>query len=92
MGGEGPTTENKRLMWFFDKLGVAYVHEENEGAELTRREITKSRAVFVKTSSGHDQVLFRTNALRDCLFASCLTRTLKSDWFKDPDAPRIAPK
>ena len=89
--GDGPTTENRRLMWFLDKAGIGYVHEQTEGTELSRREITKSRAVFVKTSSGHDQVLFRTNALRDCLYASCLTRTLKSDWFKDPDAPRIGP-
>lgn len=89
--GEAPTIENKRLMWLFDKAGVDYVHEQIEGSELSKRDITKARAVFVRTQSSHDRVLFSTNALRDCLFASCLQRHLKSDWFRDADAPRLNP-
>jgi hypothetical protein len=89
--GDAPTAENKRLMYFFDKQGIEYVSEEIEGSELSKRDITKARAVFIKTSSAHDRVLFRTNALRDCLYASCFSRFLKTDWFKDPNAPRISP-
>jgi hypothetical protein len=87
--GPGPTTENKRLMYFFDKANVEYVHEQIEGTELTKRDITKSRAVFIRTQSNHDRVLFSTNALRDCLFASCLERHVKTDWFKDANEPRL---
>lgn len=90
--GEAPTIENKRLMWFFDKDGIEYVHEMVEGAELSKRDITKARAVFIRTQSAHDRVLFSTQALRDCLFASCLGRHVKTDWFKDADQPRIGPR
>lgn len=87
--GQAPTIENKRLMWLFDKAGVEYVSEQIEGTELTKRDITKARAVFIRTQSRHDRVLFSTNAMRDCLYASCLKRRLKSDWFKDADEPRL---
>lgn len=90
--GEAPTIENKRLMWLFDKSGVEYVHEQIEGTELSKRDITKARAVFIRTQSRHDRVLFSTNALRDCLYASCLDRHLRSDWFKDADGPRLDPR
>ncbi|MBL8787478.1 MAG: hypothetical protein JNJ59_21420 [Deltaproteobacteria bacterium] len=90
--GVQPTTENKRLMWFLDKAKVEYMHEQIEGSELSKRDITKARAVFIRTQSAHDRVLFSTNAMRDCLYASCLERMLKSDWFKDADAPRIGPR
>jgi len=92
--GEAPTIENKRLMWFFDQAKVAYVSEKIDGSELSKREITKSRAVFIRTQTEHDSVLWRNNAMRDCLYASCLERHLKSDWFKDPDQTRLedAPK
>ncbi len=90
--GEAPTIENKRLMWFFDKDKIEYVHEMVEGAELSKRDITKARAVFVRTQSAHDRVLFSTQAMRDCLFASCLERHMKSDWFKNADQPRIGPR
>lgn len=86
--GDTPTIENKRLMWFFDQDKISYVHEMIEGTEITKREITKSRAVFIRTQTEHDRVLWRSNALRDCLYASCLERHLKSDWFKDPSATR----
>jgi hypothetical protein len=90
--GEAPTIENKRLMWLFDKDGIEYVHEKIEGAELSKRDITKARAVFIRTQSAHDRVLFSTQAMRDCLFASCLGRHVKTDWFKDADQPRIGPR
>lgn len=89
--GEAPTIENRRLMWLFDKAGVEYVHEQIEGTELSKRDITKARAVFIRTQSAHDRVLFSTNAMRDCLYASCLERHLKSDWFRDADEPRLNP-
>lgn len=90
--GPAPSAENRRLMYFFDKQKIEYVSEEIEGTELSKRDITKARAVFIKTSSTHDRVLFRTNALRDCLYASCLSRFVKTDWFKDTSAPRISPR
>ena len=89
--GEAPTIENRRLMWLFDKAGVAYVHEQIEGSELSKRDITTARAVFIRTQSHHDRVLFSTNAMRDCLYASCLGRQLKSDWFRNADLPRLNP-
>jgi hypothetical protein len=79
---EPTTVESQRLMGMLSKKGVKYVHEFSEG-QLSRREITKSRAVFIRTSVSHQGVLFRNNALRDCLFASSLKRYVKSGWFKN---------
>lgn len=90
--GEAPTIENRRLMWFFDKQKIEYVHELVEGAELSKRDITKARAVFIRTQAAHDRVLFSTQAMRDCLFASCLERHVRTDWFRDADKPRIGPR
>lgn len=87
--GPATTRENRRLMGFLKRHGIDYQHEEVEGTELSKRDMTTSRAVFVRTQSRHDRVLFSTNAMRDCLFASCLTRFLKTDWFKDADQPRL---
>lgn len=88
----GPMLESKRLMGFFDRDGISYVHERMEGAELSKRDITKARAVFIATQTHHDRVMYSTKALRDCLFASCLTRHVRADWFKDQDKPGRASK
>lgn len=89
--GAQTEVENKRLMRMLQQAKVGVQHETVEGSSLTKTDLTRSRAVFIKTRSNHDRVLFSTHALRDCLYASCLTRYLKSDWFKTKDQPRLAP-
>ena len=63
------------------------LHEEREG-QLSRADITKGRAVFIRTRVDHSRLTYQTNGLRDCLYASSLTRRLESDWFADKDGER----
>ncbi len=78
---------NKTLMRELEHAGVPVLHEEREGT-LTRAELTTARAVFVKTAVSHGNVTHQYNTLRDCLYASCLRRYLKSDWFDEKDKKR----
>jgi hypothetical protein len=87
--GATPVAENRRLMGMLDKGGMRYVSDQLDGAKMSKRDLTNARAVFIRTSSSHDRVLFRTQAMRDCLFASCLERHVRSDWHKKPDATRF---
>jgi hypothetical protein len=87
--GETPIIENRRLMGMLEKGGMKYVSDQLDGAEMTKRDLTKARAVFIRTASSHDRVLFRTQALRDCLYASCLERYVKSNWHDEPDDTRF---
>jgi hypothetical protein len=85
---KGRTKErNAELMARLDETKIPYVHEEREGV-ITRAEMTKARVVFIKTSVDHTRLTFKFNTLRDCLFASCLTRRLDTDWFDDKDEKR----
>jgi len=90
--GDSTGPENLRLMRELDRVGIEYIHEQKEGT-MTRREMTRSRAVFVRTRANHQGVLYRTSALRDCLFASGLQRFVRSDWFDSAGEPRaITPR
>lgn len=75
------------LMRELRRQGIEALHEEREG-QLTRAQITKARAVFIKTRD-HMRVTYQSNALRDCLYASGLKRRLESDWFADKDEQRV---
>lgn len=78
---------NRRLMEAFDEDGIAYAHEES-GTPISRGDFTRNRVVFVDSSLSHSGVTHRHNNLRDALFASCLRRTLDSDWFEDTEGAR----
>jgi hypothetical protein len=71
---------NDALMAELTRESLRFAHETEEG-QLSRAEITKARAVFVRTDIDHDRLMYRYNALRDCLFASCFKRRLNTDWF-----------
>ena len=81
---------NKALMRELDKLKIDYIHgkEGKKRGELTRAQITRARAVFIQSRLSHGGVTHDLNNLRDCLYASCLKRRLKSDWFKDKNKQR----
>ncbi|MCA9516551.1 MAG: hypothetical protein KC635_16535 [Myxococcales bacterium] len=86
---DAPTVaESKRLMRMFDKLGIEYAHEQHEGT-ISRRTLSQSRAIFIKTDVSHQGVTYRNNALRDCLYASGLKRYLRSEWFENAGEPRV---
>ena len=82
-----PQARSRELMAELDRLGIAYLHEEREG-QLTRGELVQGRAIFINSTRGHRGVIFKTNALRDCLYASRLKRYVGTDWFRRPGAPR----
>jgi hypothetical protein len=85
--GGRTAARNAELREALDKAGIAYLHEKKEG-QLSRAEITRARVVFIKTQVDHTRLTFKYNTLRDCLFASCLQRRLKSDWFENKEESR----
>ena len=80
-------TNSLALMRSLTKDGIEVLHEAREG-ELTRAQITKGRAVFIRARADHSRLTYQSNALRDCLFASALRRRLESDWFENKDEQR----
>lgn len=92
-GGGGTTaSQSVQLLQALEKAGVVCAHETTEGA-LTREDLTLSEAVFVRTGLSHGGVTHELNALRDCLFASNLTRLIKSSWFrKKREQRRLEPR
>lgn len=85
--GSGTRSHNQSLMGLLKKDRIPYLHETREG-QLTRRQFTLARAVFVKTALAHQKSTYKFNNLRDCLYASSLKRYVKSDWFEDAQKPR----
>ncbi len=87
--GAGASTEmeSQRLLADLERAGVRCAFEKVEGT-LSREELTESEAVFVRTALAHNGVTHELNALRDCLYASGLTRHLRSAWFDHKQGAR----
>lgn len=85
--GGKPRSNSLALIKSLRQRGIEVLHEEREG-QLSRAEITKGRAVFIRTRIDHSRLTYQTNGLRDCLYASSLHRRLESDWFADKDGER----
>lgn len=80
--GPGATESNSQwLLAELKKKDVRCAYETVEGT-LSREELVKSDAVFVRTQVGHNGVTHELNALRDCLYASGLPRHLSTAWFE----------
>jgi len=86
--GAGTETESRRLLAELERAGVRCAYEEIEGT-LSREELTGSETVFVRTSLSHGGVTHELNALRDCLYASGLTRHLRTAWFEQKEGARV---
>jgi hypothetical protein len=86
----GTTTDllNNELRATLEQAGVRVSEELREG-ELSRRDLSHSSAVFVRTQVAHSSVTWETNALRDVLYASMLPRHLGSSWFASADEARL---
>ena len=78
---------NETMMQDFDAAGIGYAFEQPD-RPISRRELVRERAVFIRAAVEHEQIPYRQNALRDCLLASCLSRAGESDWFEHLDGPR----
>ena len=85
--GGKPRTNSLALIKSLEARGVDVLHEEREG-QLSRTELTKGRAIFIRTGVDHSRLTYQNNGLRDCLFASGLKRRLESDWFASKDGER----
>jgi hypothetical protein len=85
--GASTETESQRLLADLEKAGVRCAYEKVEGT-LSREELTESEAVFVRTALAHNGVTHELNALRDCLYASGLTRHLRTAWFDNKRGAR----
>ena len=86
----GAATEvlNNGLRASLERSGVLVSEELREGA-LSRKDLSHSDAVFVRTEVAHSSVTWETNALRDVLYASMLPRHLGSTWFAGRDGGRL---
>jgi hypothetical protein len=87
-GGASTEAESLRLLADLERANVRCAFERVEGT-LSREELTESEAVFVRTSLSHGGVTHELNALRDCLYASGLTRRLRTAWFDHKDGARV---
>ena len=80
--GAGATEANSD--WLEEELTRAKVntaYERHEGT-LSREDIVRADALFIRTQVAHDGVTHELNALRDCLCASTLPRHLATAWFE----------
>ena len=79
--GVGTTeAQSLELLAALQKAGVSCAYERVEGT-LSRQEITREEAIFIRTGLPHGAITHELNALRDCLYASGLTRRLRTAWF-----------
>lgn len=78
---------NMELLKRLEASGIRCLHETKAG-QLSRADLTKGRAVFMGGAAAHHAAAFGQNNLRDCLFASGLTRTIESNWFEKKGEPR----
>ena len=79
--GAGATETNSRwLKAELERRGVQCAFENVEGT-LSREELVRAEAIFVRTSLSHNGVTHELNALRDCLYASGLPRHQRTAWF-----------
>ncbi|MFO0675116.1 MAG: hypothetical protein U0169_01150 [Polyangiaceae bacterium] len=85
-GGTTAALSNK-LHAALEKAGLRCARERTEGA-TSRATFTTSDAVFVHTAVGHTDVPNQSNGLRDCLYASGLTRHLRTSWFDKKSGSR----
>lgn len=85
--GGKPKTNSLALIKSLEARGVDVLHEVREG-QLSRAELTKGRAIFIRSGVDHSRLTFQNNGLRDCLYASGLKRRLESDWFAAKDGER----
>jgi len=78
---------SERLFGALEKAGLRCARERTEGT-LSRASLTVSDAVLIRTAIGHTDVPNESNGLRDCLYASGLTRHLRSSWFEKKSGAR----
>lgn len=84
----GVTEQNTRTLFAaLEKSKVSTALENVEGT-LSRKQITLSQAVAIKTQTSHGAVTSQHNQLRDCLFASSLRRSVRSNWFDAKNGAR----
>jgi hypothetical protein len=79
--GPGTTESNSRAMFAaLERAGVKCAFEAVEGS-LSREDLVRAEAVFVRSVVGHSAITHELNTLRDCLYASGLPRRLRTAWF-----------
>jgi hypothetical protein len=85
--GGATEAHGRQLMTDLETAGVHTASETHEGT-LTRTELTRAEAVYIKTQLSHGGVTHELNGLRDCLYASALPRRLRTSWFESRNVAR----
>ena len=85
--GGRPRELSLELAKQLERAGVAVLREQG-GARLSREELTKGRAVFLEGVGPHASATWEELALRDCLFASCLSGRGSRGWHAGKTARR----
>jgi len=76
-----PRKNSLDLMARLKQADITYIHETEEGSS-SRRELVAARNLFIASKLGHDSLLWRRNAFRDCCAASGFKRNIKSFWLQ----------
>ena len=64
------------------------VLREKDGSRLTRSDLVRGRAIFLEGRASHGTATFEEQALRDCLFASCLEGRGSEAWHAEKNKER----
>lgn len=87
--GGAPKTNSLELANALEALGIRVLRESG-GRHMTREDLTKGRAVFLEGRGVHATATWEENALRDCLYASCLRGNHDGSWFSGKSKPRAS--
>lgn len=87
--GGAPKRLSLELAQALESSGVRVV-KETGGRHVTREDLTKGRAVFLEGRGIHATATWEENALRDCLYASCLRGNHDGTWFSGKSKPRAS--
>lgn len=77
-------TPKKNAMELIRRLSTAnlpVLHEPREGMS-SRRQLMTAKNIFIASAQGHDNMLWRRNAFRDCCLSSGFKRYKSVDWLK----------
>lgn len=86
VGGE-PMTNSLAIAGSLKDKGIAVRVEEGE-TRLTREDLVKGKAIFLRGRASHGTATFEEGALRDCLLASCFKGIGTKEWHKNKKKER----
>lgn len=82
---EKPRARTADLMGMLDAAGIPYrniTEKQLKQGKFSRKDLYRNRIIMIATELGHSGCTNKYFNFRDYLYASCLNRYQKSDWFQ----------